>query len=330
MDICKVDVFLNQYFGGMVFNYFWIWGMELCVFVKFEVMVVLDVIKQWLMSYKEIGYVVLFSDFMKCMNQQINYDIFRLLSDLLEVLYGQYLFLYENSIEQDVCNLFDLDYKNVLIVVMFYMEKVFDLCRIIQDVDVYVVIVLFMNMKLVVSGFGEVLVKSIDEIVNGQLRSFVLLALFVMVILLLLFCFLLVVLILVLLFLLMVLINFLVIQLSGFYIDIGMALIVGIVFGIGVDFVIYLLFLVQGVICVGVKLVEVVVLVVEEVWLLIMFNVISMVMGFLVLVYLNYGVIVWLGMMVVFSMMLCVLFMLLVVLVFINLVKFKVLYQEVG
>ncbi|MVF14959.1 MMPL family transporter [Ketobacter sp. MCCC 1A13808] len=329
-DIRKADVLLNQYFGGTVPNYFWIRGTESRAFVKPEAMAALDAIKQRLMSHKEIGYVASPSDFMKRMNQQINHDTFRLPPDPSEALYGQYLFLYENSTEQDVRNLLDPDYKNALIVAMSHTEKASDLRRIIQDVDAYAATVLPTNMKLVASGFGEVLVKSTDEIVNGQLRSFVLSALFVMVTLLLLFRSLPVALISVLPLSLTVLTNFSVIQLSGSYIDIGTALIAGIVFGIGVDFVIHLLSSVQGAIRAGAKPAEAVVLAVEEVWLPIMLNAISMAMGFLVLVYSNYGVTARLGMMVASSMMLCALFTLLVVPVLINLVKPKVLYQEAG
>jgi uncharacterized protein len=199
---------------------------------------------------------------------------------------------------------------------------------VVEDVSAYAQGVLPPDVKIQFAGFGQIMVASTDEIVNGQISSLLIACVLITAVMILLFRSWLAGLISIIPLGLTILINFATLDLLGLEIDIGTALIAGIVFGIGVDYAIHLLSRIKRANNDGQPLMQAITSAVGNVSWPIMVNSVSLALGFSVLAASHYGSTGRLGLLIAATMIVCALLTLIVLPVLVKLFKPKALIQD--
>ncbi|MEE2730340.1 MAG: MMPL family transporter [Pseudomonadota bacterium] len=322
------DAVLNRHFGGTVPINVWFSAEDERRFTQPDVVAAMDKIGQRFMQHDIIGYVGSPSNLVKRINQVLNDVDYGLPEDMSAELIAQYYLLYENGSGQEIRDTLDMNYENARMVALSHTDQSSKMRTVVQDVNAYAQTVLPADVTMQVAGFGQIMVVSTDEIVNGQLSSLIAATLLVTAVMMFLFRSLLVAVLGVVPLTLSILINFATMELSGIAVDIGTALIAGIVFGIGVDYAIHFLATLQRNTAAGLSLEQAIRQTVSSVSRPIVVNSVSMTLGFCVLMSSSYAVTSRLGMLIAITMTLCALLTLLILPILIQFFKPKALRSD--
>lgn len=306
------DEILNRHFGGTVPINFWFSATDDRRFTQPDVVDAIDKISARLLQHDIIGYVGAPSNLVKRINQLLNDTDYSLPQDMSGDLIAQYYLLYENGSGQEIRDTLDQNYMNARLVALSHTDQSSKVRAVVQDVTAYAATVLPADVKLQVAGFGQIMVVSTDEIVNGQITSLVLATVLITAVMIFLFRSVLVALLGIVPLALTILINFATMEATGMAIDIGTALIAGIVFGIGVDYAIHFLAALKRATAQGQSLEEALRATVSSVSRPIVVNSVSLALGFCVLMASSYGVTARLGLLIGATMIVCALLTLII------------------
>ncbi len=322
------DAILNRYFGGTVPINVWFSAADARRFTQPDVIKAMDLIAQRFEQHDIIGYVGSPSNLVKRIHQLLNNTDYTLPDDMTPELVAQYFLLYENGNGQEIRDSLDDNYQNARLVALSHTDQSSKVRAVVEDVRAYAQSVLPQDVKIQFAGFGQIMVASTDEIVNGQISSLLIACVLITAVMILLFRSWLAGLISIIPLGLTILINFATLDLLGLEIDIGTALIAGIVFGIGVDYAIHLLSRIKRASNDGQPLMQAITSAVSNVSWPIMVNSVSLALGFSVLAASHYGSTGRLGLLIAATMIVCALLTLIVLPVLVKLFKPKALIQD--
>lgn len=319
------DAILNRHFGGTVPINVWFSAADERRFTQPDVIIAMDQIAQRFEQHDIIGYVGSPSNLVKRIHQLLNNTDYALPADMSPELIAQYFLLYENGNGQEIRDSLDENYKNARLVALSHTDQSSKVRAVLQDVEAYAKTVLPADVKMQVAGFGQIMVTSTDEIVNGQISSLTIATLLIAGVMILLFRSWWTGVLSVIPLALTILINFGTMNGLGLDIDIGTALITGIVFGIGVDYAIHLLSYIKHATREGKPLAQAIEAAIEHASWPIMVNSVCLALGFSVLVASHYGSTGRLGLLIAATMIVCALLTLIVLPVLVKLFKPKAL-----
>jgi predicted RND superfamily exporter protein len=267
------------------------------------------------------------SNLVKRINQLINHTDYALPQDMSADLIAQYYLLYENGSGQEIRDMLDQNYLNARMIALSHTDQSSKVRAVVSDVREYAKTVLPADVKMQFAGFGQIMVSSTDEIVNGQITSLTMATVLITAVMILLFRSVLVALLGIVPLALTILINFAAMDVLSMPIDIGTALISGIVFGIGVDYAIHFLAALKRATASGQTLEQALSSTVSSVSRPIVVNSISLALGFCVLMASSYGVTSHLGVMIGATMVICALLTLMILPVLVKFFKPKALQR---
>ena len=321
------DAVLNSHFGGTVPINVWFSSDDERRFTQPDVIVAMDLIAKRFEQHDIIGYVGSPSNLVKRIHQLLDNTDYVLPADMSPELIAQYYLLYENGNGQEIRDMLDDNYRNARLVALSHTDQSSKVQAVIKDVSAYAKTVLPPDVKIQFAGFGQIMVTSTDEIVNGQISSLLIATLLIAGVMILLFRSWWTGVISAIPLALTILINFGTMNGLGLEIDIGTALITGIVFGIGIDYAIHLLDAIKRATAAGQNLHEAIqTSLIHSSWP-IMINSVSLALGFSVLAASHYGSTGRLGLLIAGTMIVCGLLTLIVLPVLVKLFKPKALLR---
>lgn len=319
------DALLNQYFGGTVPINVWFSSSDDRRFTQPDVIDAMDKIGQRFLQHDIIGYVGSPSNLVKRIHQLLNNTDYALPKDMSANLIAQYYLLYENGSGQEIRDTLDQNYMNARLIALSHTDQSSKVRAVVNDIRAYAATVLPKDVKMHISGFGQIMVTSTDEIVHGQISSLAIATVLITGVMVLLFRSVLVALLGIIPLALTILINFATMEWFGISIDIATALIAGIVFGIGVDYAIHFLASLKRTMADGQDLEQALKTTVSSVSRPIVVNSISLALGFCVLVASNYAATGRLGLLIAATMVVCALLTLIILPVLVKFFKPKAL-----
>lgn len=239
------DKVLNEHFGGTTPISILIESGKVDSFQQAEYIAALDAIEARLQTHDIVGFTYGLPDFVKRLNQTLNNtmtpEAYTLPASLSTELLGQYFLLYENGNGRDVFDVVDRRYQNSRILTILHTDRSSEVSKVINDVMTYSTTVLPQGSTIKVSGYGEILVATTDEVVWGQLSSLVLAGILIMLVVLLIFRSPSIALLVPLPLILTLLGVFALMAAAGVDLDIGTSIIAAISFGIGIDYSIHII-----------------------------------------------------------------------------------------
>lgn len=230
---------ITQHLGGIYPVNFWFSSKEERGLLDPRAIEAMEAITTKLLSYSQVGRVISPNDFIKRINQVITGADYALPTPLSQDVVAQLLFLYENSNGQELRDVMDGNYENGRLVALFKTDRASDFRDVIEEVRQLAGKTLPPGVTLTITGYGAEIVVATEEVVYGQIYSTIIAC--VLIFLLLSFYYrswLVAALGMIPLFLTIAMI-FSSMALTGVYLDIGTALIIGITFGIGIDYTIH-------------------------------------------------------------------------------------------
>jgi predicted RND superfamily exporter protein len=239
------DKVLNEHFGGTTPISILIESGKVDSFQQAEYIAALNAIEARLHTHDIVGFTYGLPDFVKRLNQTLNNtmtpEAYTLPASLSTELLGQYFLLYENGNGRDLFDVVDRRYQNSRIVTILHTDRSSEVSKVINDVMMYSASVLPQGSTIKVSGYGEILVATTDEVVWGQLSSLVLAGILIMLVVLLIFRSPSIALLVPLPLILTLLGVFALMAAAGVDLDIGTSIIAAISFGIGIDYSIHII-----------------------------------------------------------------------------------------
>jgi len=239
------DKVLNEHFGGTTPISILIESDKVDSFQQAEYVAALDAIEARLHKHDIVGFTYGLPDFVKRLNQTLNNtmtpEAYTLPTSLSTDLLGQYFLLYENGNGRDLFDVVDRRYQNSRIVTILHTDRSSEVSKVINDVMMYSASILPQGSTIKVSGYGEILVSTTDEVVWGQLSSLVLAGILIMLVVLLIFRSPSIALLVPLPLILTLLGVFALMAAAGVDLDIGTSIIAAISFGIGIDYSIHII-----------------------------------------------------------------------------------------
>lgn len=321
------DELLNRHFGGTVPINIWFSAADDRRFTQPDVIDAMDKISARFLQHDIIGFVGSPSNLVKRINQLLNDTTYTLPSDMSADLIAQYYLLYENGSGQEIRDMLDQNYMNARMIALSHTDQSSKVRAVVKDIADYAKTVLPADIKMHTAGFGQIMVVSTDEVVNGQISSLVLATILITAVMIFLFRSVLVAVLGIVPLALTILINFATMEAFGMAIDIGTALIAGIVFGIGVDYAIHFLAALKRATSMGQTLEQALSSTVSSVSRPIVVNSISLALGFCVLIASSYGVTSRLGALIGATMVVCALLTLMILPVLVKFFKPKALQR---
>lgn len=231
---------LNRNFGGTVPFSILIEGQADGMIKQPVVVNAMRLIQQRLKTHAEIGYTISPVNFLDRIHEVMtNQAHARLPLDASQDLISQYLLLYEFSDGNDIKTLVDFNYRNARIIAFSKDDTGSVLLKTIRDVEAYAKTVLPAGTQVHVAGLGELAADTIPEIINDQIKSFVVSSVIISLIMIVLLRSVALGLIaMVPIFMSVAILGALMVTLN-IQLDIGTSMICGICFGVGIDYAIY-------------------------------------------------------------------------------------------
>ena len=205
----------------------------------------LEKIENRLKSHDLVGYTYGLPDFIKRLNQALNNNMasqaYTLPDTLSPELLSQYYLLYENGNGRDVFDVVDRRYQHSRVLAILHSDKSSEVGTIINDIMTYSASVLPVGSKVIVSGYGEILVATTDAVVWGQVASLILASVLITLLVVVIFRSASLGMVVPLPLILTLLGVFVIMALTGTNLDIGTSIIAAISFGIGIDYSIHII-----------------------------------------------------------------------------------------
>lgn len=239
------DKVLNEHFGGTTPISVMVESSKVDAFKQVDYVLALEKIENRLKSHDLVGYTYGLPDFIKRLNQALNNNMasqaYTLPDALSPELLSQYYLLYENGNGRDVFDVVDRRYQHSRVLAILHSDKSSEVGTIINDIMTYSASVLPVGSKVIVSGYGEILVATTDAVVWGQVASLILASVLITLLVVVIFRSASLGMVVPLPLILTLLGVFVIMALTGTNLDIGTSIIAAISFGIGIDYSIHII-----------------------------------------------------------------------------------------
>lgn len=296
---------INENIGGIYPVNFWFSAKEDRFLLNPKSIDAIEKITHRIEAYQAVGRVVSPNDFLKRIYQIVGESSFSLPEPLTQEAIAQLFLLYENSNGQELNDVMDDNYRNARIIALFNTDRAKSFNEVIRDVESYARQVLPGGLEMTITGYGAEIVVATEEVVFGQIYSTLFAGVLIFLLMSYFYRSLLIGIIGMAPLLLTLFINFSAMKMFSIPLDIGTALIIGITFGVGIDYAIHYISALKIYRQEQQGWQESSVSAIADVFRPILFNSVSLSLGFLVLSLSSFTPLRQLGYFVSGSMMLC-------------------------
>lgn len=301
------EALINRHFGGIYPVNFWFQSDKPRQMIRPDVVSAIETLQNHIMTFDQVGYSISPNNFLKRINRVVGEHNYALPSPLNENTVSQFFFLYENSSGQDLRDVLDMSYSQSRLVTLFKSDQASQFEEAIASTKELAEKVLPSDISFKVTGYGAEIILATDLVVNGQISSICIAIVLIGGLMVIYFRSFLIGIIGVLPLTLTIIINFTLMSITNTPLDIGTALISGIAFGIGIDYSIHFISLLQAECRLGHPMSLALQNTIKDVARPILINSVSLGLGFLILALSDFASLRQLGYFVSTSMILCAL-----------------------
>lgn len=328
--IFKDNQAINEHFGTIPLT-LWIRSEDANRMKDPEVLVALDRISEELMQLPDVANVLSLSALVKRSEQIINESRYQLPTEITREKISQLLFFHESSRTRQIRDLVDISYKQSRLLISIRSDRASVVNEVITNVNALSAEHLPTDLTFMTTSFGDVLVKSTDEIVTSQTQGMVAAACIILLILSLIYRSVLLGALGLMPLLLTVLLNFVFMVVLDINLNQSTAIISSIALGIGIDYSIHMISHIKRQLSVpDTNLTTAINEAVCQLTKPVLINSLSLAAGFSVLVFSSHQALVNLGWLIATSMIVCAILTLLILPQLLLIFKPKTLWPSAG